>query len=212
MFTAELLFKRMGRARCQDAEWAIADVIEQLARNGQLIDREDPIVSVPGGYKAIVGMPERNSLRTSLNSPWVRTALGEVKKQGLQRPVCRILGRDLDSGEACKCRKLTRLCVWADMFDLDVPLCCGKCGGVVPLYRIPHTTEYGTYEDILFWARRYRALDQIWIESGVGEQLAYRELSRHDSDLSKTRPRDLQEDRETHTYADLLHSVSLLRP
>jgi predicted nucleic acid-binding Zn ribbon protein len=66
-----------------------------------------------------------------------------------------------------------------------LPLRCGDCFRVVPFYRLPHADGRKSYEDILHWQRLHEWLDGLWTDSGVGERFAYRELSRHDSDLSK---------------------------
>lgn len=186
MYTAELLFRRYPRGVSDDAGDAIWSVLAALKRNGQIIDRDCAVSIVRGGYKAAVGLPERDSLRTSCLSKRVRAELRSLKKFGLQRPVLRVIGADLESDRVCECRTPSTFVLETGYRTREVPLCCGGCDGVVPLYRIPHTSKHGDYDDIRYWAWRYRCLDQLWTHSGFGEHFAYRELSRHDSDLSKT--------------------------
>jgi predicted nucleic acid-binding Zn ribbon protein len=188
MYTAEILFKRRKDDRqCDERhEDAIWGVLTALERNGQLVDRDFPVVISQDGYKAIVGLPEKTSLRAPLFSSRVRKALAGLRKCGLELLKAGPIGRDLGSRPVCKCRKQSALILETGLLTTEVPLWCGECRGTVPLYRIPHTTDHGTYEDIRYWVHRYRVLDELWIDSGVGEQFGYRELSRHDSDLSKT--------------------------
>lgn len=188
MYTAEIFFKRNNRnshspKQPEDTIWLI---IAALERNGQLVDRDIAIVPVRGGYRAIVGLPERTSLRASLYSSPVRKELIGLKEAGLRLAKVHVIGRDLESQPVCKCRRRPALIMETRYLSTEVPLSCGECMGVVPLYRIPHTTEHGTYEDIRNWVHRYDALNALWFDSGVGEQFAYRQLSRHDSDLSST--------------------------
>jgi predicted nucleic acid-binding Zn ribbon protein len=188
MHTAEVVFKRneRGRHSPEQHEEAIWGVLAEMGRNGQLIDRDLSIVITRGGYKAVVGLPERTSLRTSLFSERVRKELSGLKMAGLQLVKVSVIGRDLESQPVCKCRKRSALILETSYLSTEVPLCCGDCCGTIPLYQIPHTTEHGTYEDIRGWVDRYRALNTLWFGSGVGEQFAYRQLSRHDSGLSST--------------------------
>jgi predicted nucleic acid-binding Zn ribbon protein len=185
MYTAEINFKLKRGASRDDAESAMWSFMASLCRNGQLIDRDDSIVPTADGYKALVGLPERGSLRRSLFSKRVREYLSEMQQAGLRLGSVRILGEDLDSFRLCRCRKNSGFILQTAHLTREMPLECADCNGVVPLYRIPHTGEHGDYGDIRYWVGRYRTLDDLWTDSGVGEQFAYRQLSRHDSDLSK---------------------------
>lgn len=186
MQTAEIAIKFTRKASREQVESAIWEYLVALARNGQLIDWGYDLLAVRGGYKAVVSLPEATSLQASRPSVHVHKRRAELRRHGIAIGKARILGHAVESGQVCRCRKHPSFVLETNFLSSDPPLCCGACFGRVPLYRIPHTTEYGTYEDILGWASRYRALDTLWIDSGVGEQFAYRELSRHDSDLSQT--------------------------
>lgn len=185
MYTAEIKFKRLARSRQQDHESAIRSYLIALERNGQIVDRDLAIVTVRGGYKAIVGLPEDISLRASRSSGHVRKELRGLHECGLTIQKVSLVGQDMDSDAVCECRKPDSLILETSFMSVEVPLRCGKCFGRVPLYRLPHTGKHGDYEDVRHWVWHYRALDTLWMFSGTGEHFAYLQLSRHDSDLSK---------------------------
>lgn len=186
VYTVEVFFKRtVRRIAPSDADDAINELLVRLERNGQIVDRDDPIVETRGGCKAIVGLPEPQSLRPSLYSQLVCRER-RIRRLGIEPPVVRILGTDLGFALICTRRQFSAFILETSFLWTELPIQCCGCRGFVPFYRFRHTTEYGSYEDILFWTRRYRALDKLWFNGGVGEQFAYRELSHHDSDLSKT--------------------------
>lgn len=185
MHTAEINFRLKSGAERPKVESAMWSFVAALVRNGQLIDRDDSIVSTADGYKAMVGLPERDSLRRSRFSRKVRAYLREMEQAGVRLGAVRVLGRDLETRPVCRCRKPSAIVLQTGHLSRESPLECGGCGHVVPLYRVPHTGEHGDYDDIRYWVGRYQALDDLWIYSGVGEQFAYRQLSRHDSDLSQ---------------------------
>lgn len=185
MYTAEVNFKLKRGASRHAAESAMWTFVAALYRNGQVVDRDDSIVSTPDGYKALVGLPERDSLRPALFSKSVREDLRAMQKAGLRLGAVRPLGEDLDSRRVCRCRKPSAFLLQTGHLTRETPLECVDCCGVVPLYRVPPTGEHGDYDDIRHWVGRYRVLDDLWTDSGLGEQFAYRQLSRHDSDLSK---------------------------
>lgn len=186
MYTAELFFKRRGRGLSEErAAEAIAEVVVALQRNGQMVE-DNPITTVVrGGYQTIAAIPERQSLSRSAYSSRVRTAMRNLKRCGLLPPRVRLAGRQLASAPVCGCRRSASLILTTDFLTSEVPLRCGRCYDIVPFSRFPHTTEYGTYEDIISWTWHYQAFDGVWIASGAGERLAYRELSEHGSELSR---------------------------
>ncbi|MBN1489868.1 MAG: DUF2310 family Zn-ribbon-containing protein [Phycisphaerae bacterium] len=187
MYTAELTFVRTkGKpASHEQEELALWNLTCALLNNGQIIDRSFSIVSVRGGYKAVVGLPEEDSLQRRLFSCHVRDDLRALTKADLRLGPVRIIGLELESDPVCACRTWPAFILETNFLSAEVPLRCGGCGGVVPLYRISHTSEYGTYEDVRGWVNEYQTLDQLWINSSMGERFAYRQLSRHDSELSK---------------------------
>jgi predicted nucleic acid-binding Zn ribbon protein len=188
MYTTQLLFRRKTRGiGDHDAAHAIVGLLVALKHNGQIVDRGAELAVNAGrsGYRAIVSLPEPDSLRSSFYNKHVRAAIRKLRKAGLQPPSQRQVGRELESASECTCRELSSLILETGFLCVDPPLRCGGCMGIVPFYRFRHT-RHETYEDIRYWAQRYRCLDTLWTQSGVGEQFAYRELSRHDSDLSKT--------------------------
>jgi predicted nucleic acid-binding Zn ribbon protein len=187
MYNVELFFKRQGRTLPEErAAGAIDELVRALQRNGQILEGITiPTAIVRGGYQTVASIPERRSLSLSLHSTRVRTAMRDLKRSGLALPRARVIGRQLDSTPVCGCRRSASLILTTNFLTSELPLRCGGCHGVVPFYRFPHTTDYGTYEDIISWTWHYRAFDGIWIASGAGERLAYRELSEHDSKLSR---------------------------
>jgi predicted nucleic acid-binding Zn ribbon protein len=186
MHIAEIRIARKRRP-CDGSEHsdAILYLILALRRNGQVIDRDHTVAQVRGGYLANVSVPEAQALRPSLHNARVREAMRALPKAGLGLPRVRVVGHEPDSAPVCRCRKRSLMLLETDLLSVEPPLRCGDCRGVIPLYRLPYITKGRTYECILSWAYYYRLFDGMWIGSGVGEQLAYRELSRHDSDLSR---------------------------
>ncbi len=202
MFTIDISFRKKGRRSPEDLD-SIGGLLIALIRNGQIEDRHLVVTPVRGGYRATIGVPEADSLRTSRHNSWVRKALRALDKGGLALGKITHVGEEPDSTPPCTCRKPPSLIMATDMFSTESPFSCGKCGGLVPLYRLPFTDESKTYEDVCFWARDYRAFDTLWIASGSGERLACRELSRPDSELSRGGReicRTIEEKRGTPTY------------
>lgn len=187
MHTAELFFHRRPRTRMRgEPIEAIQDVLRALERNGQLVpDVTCPDVETRDGFRVFVLIPEATSLRRSRYNQKVHEAIHKLDKCGLKAPTVRVLGRSLDSHPVCRCARPESLILSTSFLTCELPLSCGTCAGIVPFYRFSPTFESGTYEDIIFWCYHYRAFDSIWIASGPGERLAYRELSRSDSELTK---------------------------
>ncbi|MBN2447155.1 MAG: DUF2310 family Zn-ribbon-containing protein [Phycisphaerae bacterium] len=185
MYTAELVFKReRGVGDSEDCVRPIRYLLVALGRNGQLIEIDAPMANMRGGYRLYVSLAEADSLRPRLYNRHVRAALRSLRQAGVKWHATRPIGPDPESDPVCTCRRSTAYILETDFLTCETPVVCGDCRGVVPLYRIPHTSECDTYEDIIFWAYHLRAFDSVWIHSGAGEKLAYRELSRHDSETA----------------------------
>ncbi|MGD8451338.1 MAG: DUF2310 family Zn-ribbon-containing protein [Phycisphaerae bacterium] len=186
MHTAELTFTWQKRkADPEEVRWAIDELLFSLRRNGQLIEQDAPVVEIRGGWRWYVSLPDADSLHPKHRSKRVRDAIRALRKAGVEWRSTRVLGPDPESDPVCTCRKPPALILSTDFLSCETPLRCGGCGGVVPLYRIPPTSEYGNFEDLRFWAYHYRDLDSIWIASGAGERLAYRQLSEPHSELAE---------------------------
>lgn len=185
MHTAELRF-RTGK-RCTDQSLlGVHCLVGALERNGQVVRCAGALRARGRGVlRGLVSLPEADSMTAIRPSKEVKSALAELREGGLAAPVVRVLGHDPDSAPVCRCRRWSGLVLTTHFLDEDLPLRCGDCRGVVPFYRFRHTTRHGSYEDIVHWASRYRLFDELWINSGAGERLAYRQLSSVDSELSR---------------------------
>ena len=186
MHTAELTFTRPRRGIDSDAAGeAVAELIRCLRRNGQLIDQDAPCVQLRNGRRLYVSLPDADSLQQKHHGKHVRAAVRALRKVGVEWSSSRILGWDPESDPTCTCRKPPSLILTTNFLSCESPLRCGGCSGVVPLYRVPPTSEHDDYDDVRWWDHYYRHFDAIWIDSGVGERMAYRQLSRHDSELTE---------------------------
>ncbi len=186
MHLADVVFK--ARRRFEDHQEpmdAIQGLFVALGHNGQVIECGWPVVQVRGGYRATVILPEADSLRRSLYSDAVREAMSHLRRGGLGVPQVKVIGQEPDSAEVCACPRRSSLILETDYTTTEVPLRCGDCFGVVPLYRFPPTSPCGTYEDVLCWENRYHCMDALWSDNGPGEEIGYREMSEPDSELSR---------------------------
>ena len=187
MHTAEILFRYLrDDVRIADAADAVEGLLVALERNGQLVpDTTRPDVEEPEGYRVVALIPEARSLSRSRYNDYVHQALVKVRECGLASPKVRVLGRTPATAPVCRCKPSASMILHTDFSTRELPLVCGGCGGRVPFSRFEPTSDWGTYEDITWWMHQYRAFDSIWIRSGAGERFAYRQISRHDSEVSK---------------------------
>ena len=187
MHTAEIFFRYLSDdVRIADAADAVGCLLVTLERNGQIVpDTTRPDVEEPEGYRVFALIPEARSLSRSRYNDSVRQALVKVRECGLAPPKVRVLGRTPGADPVCRCKPSPSMILHTNFLTCELPLVCGGCGGRVPFSRFEPTSDWGTYEDIIRWMYQYRSFDSIWIASGAGERLAYRQLSRHDSEVSK---------------------------
>lgn len=185
MVTAELIFPILQKVADEVMADAVNALVVALQRNGQVLSDEWPIAKTTGRVRTFVSVPERSALRAARYNRWVNEARLALRQAGLGVPRAVILG-DEPNTSVCTHKSPGSYVLYTDAFAMESPLRCGDCFQSVPFYRIPHTSGWDTYEDIIFWRRNYQRFDGIWLASNAGEKFAYQVLTRADSQLSTT--------------------------
>jgi predicted nucleic acid-binding Zn ribbon protein len=152
--------------------------------NGQVCGCEWPITISGDVCRASVFIPEPSALDPRWDATYVRRAITELAAAGLARPECIVLGPDIASSGACACARPSSSILYTTYRSIEPPLCCGDCFRSIPLYRLPPTYDQ-EYSDVISWASDYQACDSLQMGCATLERAALRELSRHDSSLSR---------------------------
>ena len=174
-----------------ESDYPVEKAVEMLVwltntfrMNGQMQGRENPIAEQDGFYRTFLMTPARDSLDARYANKWVNHVLERFHTEGLPAPVLSVLGKDPGSMEECGCAERSSFILYTDYLCLESSLRCGDCFGPVPLYSIPATYDEEFY-DLICWQSDYQACDQLQMNCRTGEQFGLRELSRHDSNLSR---------------------------
>lgn len=184
MFVAELTFRKTEKHLPDEAVGALYQFLGVLEKNGQVLSDHDQIAERRDAYQIFVTVPERKSLNQNHDHKWVYEARLSLKKAGLRRPVVRIVGSWPEAPKLCQCVKSEWLMLMTNYLARESPLRCGDCCGQVPLYRIPPTSG-DDYHNIIDWQKDYRACDSLQMHCQTGERFGIREMSSHESSLSR---------------------------
>jgi predicted nucleic acid-binding Zn ribbon protein len=185
MYTASLSFRPLRKVDADTIVRTLFQYLDALQMNGQVLSDEWPMTRSKGIVSVFVSIPERDSLRTSLESKSLRWARGELAAAGLSQPKVTILGAEPTSSSICKCATPNCYILYTYYVSSECPLRCGDCFDVVPYYRIPPTSKTGTYEHIYFWQKNYQFCDTFQMNCGVGERFGMYQISNLNSRLSK---------------------------
>jgi len=164
------------------AEEAIESYLAALVQNGQITD--PALAKVRGGYRVFASLPARDALHRRHASNWVRRAQAGLNSLGIRTPKMRVIGPDPEEPAACVCQRRPFLILFTDFLTEASPVRCGRCFGPVPVYLLPHLESVESGREVLRWQDVYQSLDALWIDSGVAERYAYRQLSDVRSPLS----------------------------
>lgn len=186
MFTAEIRFRVLEKAKGEVVADAVDGLIVALQRNGQVLSDEWPIAAGRSAVRVYVSVPERISLQRNHENKWVAKRRDELAKAGLSQASYTVLGREPEARNPCPCKRPSAFILFTHYLSMESPLRCAECFGPVPFYRIPHTSDCGTYEDVIFWRRNYQRCDELQMGCTVGERFGTRQMSSLDSELSKT--------------------------
>ena len=183
MFVAELGFRKLRPLGVRpDQVDAIEGLLGFLTKNGQILGQEYPTVETPTGFSSYVILPEKGALQRRFNYRYVNEALQDLEKQGLARPRVRTLGEKFPSPPPDRCARPGWRVLFTTYLSIASPIRCGDCFAPVPLYRLPERKPF-LREHVLFWARAWRACDQLQMGCRVGERFATGRISDPDSDL-----------------------------
>ncbi len=185
MHVAELYFRSRVAGSADAQANAIHTLLAAWFKRGQIARGNTPIARVREGFRVVVRIPEKDSLKNKYANDWVTRALIEVRQSHLHTPKIAVLGLEPQTRPACTCRRRPFLILFTTFLHDEPAVRCGSCCGPVSLYRLPPTNANGTYEDFLSWVDAYQTLDDLFIGSGVGERFAHDQMARHDSALSR---------------------------
>lgn len=163
---------------------SISHFISSLIRNGQVLDESWHMSLENKAVVVFISVPERNSLQRKRENKWLKDQRLELRSIGLAPPVNEIVGKEFVGLARCKCASPPSYLLFSDYLSTECPLRCGGCFNVVPLYRIPPTSECENYEDIIFWRRNYQRCDELQMGCMVGERFGTIQMSSLKSDLS----------------------------
>jgi predicted nucleic acid-binding Zn ribbon protein len=166
----------------------VSDLVNRLLAvwrmNGQVCNREWPITVAENVAFATVLIPEPISLEKEISNEYVKRAITELLEKGYGLPEVKLKGEDIDSNEACSCTKVNSYILYTTYISLESPLRCGDCFCPIPLYKIPPTDGQEFY-NLICWQSDYSSCDSLQMNCGTLERAATREMSCHNSRLSK---------------------------
>jgi len=122
---------------------------------------------------------------------YVTSSIESLHAAGFVGPEVTVIGEDIDYAQTCRCQHHESYILFTNYVSLESPLRCGTCFLPIPLYKIPPT--YDTeYYDIICWQSDHQCCDRLQMGCNTLERASIREMSRHDSSLSK-RGRNISE-------------------
>ena len=183
MIIAELTFTTNNKPS-EAMDDAILTVLAALNKNGQIF-REYVLAKKKKGYITVVDLPEKTALKKTNNNKWVNQAYEELTRLGLKIPTVKIISEVEFNGRGCRCKSPKSYIIFTSYLDHQTPIMCGDCWSLVPLYRIPPSYNEIEHNDLLKWQADYIACDTLQMHCETGERFGIREMSRHDSSLSK---------------------------
>lgn len=153
------------------------------------VHQDDPTVLTGQTYRLFVMTPESHALEPRHNNVYVDRALEKLAEAGFRPPVILRHGAVHTSAEPCGCHQRRSLILYTTYTALESCLRRGDCFHPIPLYSLPYQdstpTKSALHDRLIWWVSNYQACDRLQMNCQVGERFGLREISRHDSALSK---------------------------
>lgn len=182
MFTAEVQFTIPGSV--DDAESLVYDLLGPWRKNGQILNSGWSFTQKGGKYRTFVMIFQEDSLSEKYDNKYARKARQKLAELATNSLKITILGEDPFNSEICTCKKPSFYILYTHFLSLESPIRCGDCLGTLPAYKIL-PKEVDLHDGIDFWRETYKECDGLQMGCEVGERFGTREMSRHDSSLSK---------------------------
>ena len=164
---------------------ALFDWILYMTNNGQMLYESTQVLHMPQGYVCRFIVPEREALDRRWESVYVQESRQVLWSLCAAEPVCAEEGEALNQEDVCTCAHPSYRVLLVEGYVGALPVYCGDCKAVVPLYRLPLAAgeeEYGRW--VQAWRETYQAFDQAWCCSLAGERYTYRMLHAPSSELN----------------------------
>jgi predicted nucleic acid-binding Zn ribbon protein len=155
-----------------------------FVRNGNLLEK----FLVANGSKGwtVHGIaPARDAFHKANWNEFVRQRMSGLLPANLKRPRIRFLGVVPETAPVCRCVKPRGVFLFTTFLDIEPPVRCIHCNGIVPLYHLPRSTT-GEHSGLLSWKSNYKACDTLQINCTVGERFGERQMSDLTSALSQS--------------------------
>jgi predicted nucleic acid-binding Zn ribbon protein len=188
-------FERGDEELAGDRAFYVSFLISDWGRHGQHVSDGHPFLEIERGRRVWLRVPDVDSLEPKHDDH--HAAEHREKLRGLNVSIeIQMLGADLDderptsndrTREICRCEKRSSLILFNRFYSQEIPLRCGDCFGLVPLYNIPFedVKQYEPYDDLYSWQRNYNGCDTLQLGCTLAEHWALRQMGRHKSQLSK---------------------------
>lgn len=161
----------------------LSSFLAALSQNGQLIG-EWNLVERDGCIEYIGQIPEETALDSCHHDGFATAAYDILLENSEREPTQQILGPALDESSPCTCASPGSYILFTTLIQVAPPVLCGDCGGHVPLYRLPRLGGEGNWYRVLGWEATYKACDQLYMGSGIGERFGIRQTRNPRSELS----------------------------
>lgn len=182
MIAVELTFKIQKRGVKRDQEFAVSCLIAALLRNGSLCGTPT-FARTRGGWTVNGAAPDRAAFQRKNLGKWGSQRLSESRRMGVAGPHIRIFGPVAEVNATCPCLRPSGYILFTTFLTMGPPVLCLRCGGDVPIYRLPRD-EHGELSDLISWESEYRACDTLQMLCEVGERFGTRQISDSSSSLT----------------------------
>ena len=166
-------------------------LLSQWSAHGQFVSNGFSFVETERGRRAWIIVPDADSLAPEHDNHPATEHRQKLRDLNVSIEI-QVLGEDQDrdapvAREPCLCQSRGSLILFSRFCSQEIPLRCGDCFGLVPLYQVPSEDEkyYEPHESLHSWARNYNGCDTLQLGSSLAEKWALRQMGRHKSKLSR---------------------------
>lgn len=167
----------------EDIDWALENLLQDLYSTNQVIHGDFQLIRQGDQLRIPVTCPEADSLAPRYCMPRSLKYIDQLRQLTHQAVAIQPTGRTADSTDYEVPESSSWYILRGD--KAFSPVICGDTYQPVPLYRLPATTDYHSYQNINIWHWTYGHIDGLWRVNHYGERYALGQLQQVHSPLSK---------------------------
>jgi predicted nucleic acid-binding Zn ribbon protein len=185
MFKQKIFISINSNHDREELEETFSLLMSSYSKTGQIMGDGEMTFITKDELVAYQTTLEVNSLSEQFNDENVTSLIQRLEDWCESKIKTEIVGTStIYSKDVCTCENQDSLILSTNFMNVTSPIDCGKCYGVIPIYKLKKLENEDRY-DLNHWEKNYKSCDSLQMLCSVGEEWATLQMTDIDSELTQ---------------------------